>query len=85
MALNFPINPTNGDQYEGFSWNESVGAWQRLSLLFQINELTDVNTPTPIEGDLLYYDGSQWINAAPADINIGTSDENLSALFWMYA
>jgi len=84
MALNFPASPANGDIYENFQWNQAVGAWQLLTL-FELNELQDVTAPSPTEGDLLYYNGTQWINAAPADINIGTSDENLSALFWMYA
>jgi hypothetical protein len=84
MALNFPASPSDGDIYENFEWDAAIGVWQVRSF-FQLNELQDVTTPSPIEGDLLYYDGTQWINAAPADINIGTSDENLSALFWMYA
>ena len=84
MALNFPTNPVNGQVYENFVWNEDIGAWQ-LRGLFELNELQDVTAPSPIEGDLLSYDGNQWVNAAPEDLNIGTSDENLSALFWMYA
>jgi hypothetical protein len=84
MALNFPANPVDGQLYENFAWNESVGAWQ-IRALFELNEIQDVNAPAPIEGDLLYYNGTEWVNAAPADINIGASDENLSALFWMYA
>ncbi len=84
MALNFPASPVDGDSYENFVWNESVGAWQFTSPL-TLNEIEDVTTPAPLEGDLLYYNGTQWVNAAPGDINIGTSDENLSALFWMYA
>jgi hypothetical protein len=84
MALNFPANPVDGEVYENFVWDEAIGVWQ-VRTLFQINELQDVNSPAPVEGDLLYYNGTEWVNAAPADINIGTSDENLSALFWMYA
>ena len=84
MALNFPANPVDGEVYENFVWSESVGAWQ-IRALFELNEIQDVNAPAPVEGDLLYYNGTEWINAAPSDINIGTSDENLSALFWMYA
>jgi hypothetical protein len=84
MALNFPADPVDGQIYENFEWDEAIGAWQFRSN-FNLNQLQDVSTPTPNEGDLLYYNGTEWINAAPADINIGTSDENLSALFWMYA
>lgn len=28
MALNFPNDPDNGDTYEGYVWNDIVGAWQ---------------------------------------------------------
>jgi hypothetical protein len=84
MALNFPASPADGEIYENFQWDEAVGAWQVRSL-FTLNELQDVTTPAPNEGDLLYYNGTEWVNAAPADLNIGASDENLSALFWMYA
>lgn len=84
MALNFPASPSDGDIYENFEWDAAIGVWQVRSF-FQLNELQDVTTPSPNEGDLLYYNGDQWVNVAPADINIGASDENLSALFWMYA
>lgn len=84
MALNFPASPADGDIYQNFEWDAAIGVWQVRSF-FQLNELQDVTTPAPNLGDLLYYDGTQWVNVAPADINIGASDENLSALFWMYA
>lgn len=82
MALNFPAQPADGQVYENFVWNQSVGAWQVRSL-FELNEITDVNAPAPTAGDLLYYNGEEWINASPKDVNIGSED--LSALFWMYA
>ena len=28
MALNFPNNPSDGDTYESYVWNDTVGAWQ---------------------------------------------------------
>jgi hypothetical protein len=84
MALNFPPNPVDGEVYDNFTWNESVGAWQ-VRGLFALNQLQDVSAETPEEGDLLYFNGAEWVNVAPSDINIGSSDENLSALFWMYA
>jgi hypothetical protein len=30
MALNFPNEPEDGEIYEGFKWNATVGAWQSL-------------------------------------------------------
>jgi hypothetical protein len=28
MSLNFPNAPDDGDQYEGYVWNDTVGVWQ---------------------------------------------------------
>jgi hypothetical protein len=28
MSLDFPNDPDNGDQYEGYVWNDAVGVWQ---------------------------------------------------------
>lgn len=82
MALNFPASPANGDRYESFVWDESIGAWQFTSQL-TLNEIEDVTTPSPNEGDLLYYNGTQWVNASPEELNVGDAD--LGVLFWMYA
>jgi hypothetical protein len=84
MALNFPASPADGEIYENFQWDATIGVWQVRSIL-ELNELQDVTVAAPVEGDLLYYNGTEWVNTAPADIDLGASDENLSALFWMYA
>ncbi len=82
MALNFPVSPADGDVYENFIWSASVGAWQFTSPL-TLNEIEDVTAPAPLQGDVLYYNGSQWINASPEEAEL--SDKNLNVLFWMYA
>ena len=28
MSLDFPNAPDDGDQYEGYVWNDAVGVWQ---------------------------------------------------------
>jgi hypothetical protein len=28
MSLDFPSAPDDGDQYEGYVWNDAVGVWQ---------------------------------------------------------
>lgn len=82
MALNFPSNPVDGQQYQNYIWVESIGAWQ-FSAPIGLDNLTDVEAPSPSADDLLYYDGTQWVNASPEDLNIGDAD--LGGLFWMYA
>ncbi len=82
MALNFPANPVDGEVYENFVWDEAIGVW-KVKSLFELNQLQDVTTPSPLQGDVLYYDGSQWINASPEEAEL--SDKNLNVLFWMYA
>jgi hypothetical protein len=82
MALNFPANPEDGEKYENFVWSASIGAWQFTSQL-TLNELEDVTTPAPISGDLLYYNGQEWVNASPEEADV--SDKDLNVLFWMYA
>jgi hypothetical protein len=82
MALNFPVSPAEGDRYENFIWDATVGVWQFFAPL-TLNEIEDVTTPAPNDGDLLYYNGTQWINASPEEAEL--SDKNLSVLFWMYA
>jgi hypothetical protein len=82
MALNFPANPADGEVYENFVWDEAIGVWQ-VQTLFELNQLQDVTTPSPNEGDLLYYNGTQWVNASKEEADV--SDKNLNALFWMYA
>ena len=82
MALNFPLNPVDGQEYDNFVWSESVGAWQ-FSAPIGLDNLIDVQAPEPNAEDLLYYDGTQWVNASPQDLNVGGGD--VGALFWMYA
>lgn len=82
MALNFPADPVDGQQYENFIWVESIGAWQ-FSAPIALDNLSDVSAETPATDDLLYYNGTQWVNASPQDLNVGGAD--VGVLFWMYA
>lgn len=82
MALQFPLAPVDGEVYQNFIWNESVGAWQ-FSAPISLDNLTDVQVSSPATDDLLYYDGTQWVNASPQDLNVGGAD--VGVLFWMYA
>jgi hypothetical protein len=84
MALNFPAEPVDGQTYENFVWDEGAGVWQVRSS-FNLDSLIDVDIDNANEGDLLYYNGAQWVNASAEELNISGSDEDLGALFWMYA
>jgi hypothetical protein len=57
MALNFPNAPDNGDTYEGYVWNDTVGAWQSTS----INDLDFIIT-LPTTGQIIEYNGTDWVN-----------------------
>jgi hypothetical protein len=39
-----------------------------------LNDLGDVVAPTPVEGDFLYNDGTNWINSTPSDAGFYGSD-----------
>jgi hypothetical protein len=75
MALDFPSSPSNGQVYEGYTWNDTVGAWQSI----QTGAAVIVSTTAPenpFPGQLwldstsalmyIYYDdgdSSQWVAA----------------------
>ena len=64
MPLDFPANPTNGQEYNGYIWNATKGVWDSNSGLdFNITDLADVDTTGVVDGNALVYDGanSQWI------------------------
>lgn len=42
-----------------------------------LSELSDVNLTSPSDGQVLHYDGTEWINATPvAELPVVTSDDN---------
>jgi hypothetical protein len=63
-ALDFPANPTDGQEFNGYIWNATKGVWDSNSGLdFNITDLADVDTTGVVDGNALVYDGvsSQWI------------------------
>ena len=57
-------------------WNETDNAddafiQNKPALVTNLNSVTNVNAPTPADGDILEYDASnsEWINAQPAPNN----------------
>lgn len=63
MALNFPASPNNGDTYDNFYWDAVAGIWRRQLTVTDladlnskpIDDLDDVQTSNPVEGEILIY------------------------------
>ena len=55
MALNFPDSPTNGQIYEGFYWDNTVGVWQQISSSDLTLAADFSNTPTGTYTDSFDY------------------------------
>lgn len=87
MALNFPANPSDGDIYESYVWNATVGAWQAQAAAgggsIEVSSTAPLN---PSAGDLwwdpdngnlyIYYDDGttgQWVAANGPQVFVGTS------------
>ena len=63
-ALDFPASPTNGQQFSGYTYDASKGAWQWNTIEPSIENLTDTTVGSPANGQLLQYNGSAWVNSA---------------------
>lgn len=86
MALNFPNTPANGDIYEGYVWNDTVGAWQSTETGGGSIDASSNPPASPNAGDLwwdsdngnlyiYYYDGnsSQWVSASDGQVTISNT------------
>jgi hypothetical protein len=64
MALNFPANPTDGQVYESYTYDAAKGVWKKTVAAVTLNAISDVNVPSPSEGDIIIYttDGNVWVN-----------------------
>lgn len=81
MALNFPANPNDGDTYENYVWNATVGAWQTIEDPSSIGDIGDVTITSPSDGQALVYDNStgNWINETPASTLPSLTDVTLTS------
>jgi len=70
MALNFPSNPNNGDQYEDFYWDDTAKIWRRQTTITNLDNLNDVSATNPNDNDILVYDDATdtWVAEAPPEI-----------------
>ena len=71
-ALNFPSSPSNGDVYNNYTYNGTRGIWELTPDVVEINDLSDVNTSSPADGDILRYNSSsgQW-EAVESEVSLG--------------
>ena len=65
MALDFPLNPSDGDIYGNFVWDETLDAWKRRPLppVINIGDLGGVDTTGVEDGQALVYSAStsEWV------------------------
>jgi len=67
MALDFPSDPDDGDEYEEFYWDESAGIWRRQPSVTNLESLNDVTITSPENFQALVYNSSPtpgWTNQA---------------------
>ena len=79
MAIAFPNSPTNGQTVTiggvVYSWNSTTSTWDLVSSISTLDELQNVNAPTPSDNNLLAYDSgtSNWTNQTAAQAGVATA------------
>ena len=59
VALNFPDNPTDNQEFNGYIYDATRGVWD---VKLASDPLGTINIVTPTTGDALIFDGTNWIN-----------------------
>jgi microcystin-dependent protein len=91
MALDFPANPTNGQAYDAYVYNSTVGAWQAREDSRTVAVLSSTAPSSANPGDIwvntndgisfVYYDdgtSSQWIELLPSGVPLLNTKADLS-------
>ena len=83
MATDFPGSPSNGDTHAGFTYNSTTGTWETSPTSSNIDSLTDVDTSTaaPTTGQLLQWNGTNWVPYRLSDSNLDTSANPITTGF----
>jgi hypothetical protein len=70
MALDFPSDPDDGDEYDNFYWDDAAGIWKRQLSVTTLDSLNDVSAATPGDNDILVYDDATntWVSEAQPEI-----------------
>lgn len=69
MALDFPSNPTNGQEYQGYVYSTSVGAWQAKPSAQSPFYTSDTPPANPTKGD-------SWFNTNDGTMYVYVYDGN---------
>ena len=91
MALDFPANPTNGQVYDAYVYNSTVGAWQAREDSKTVAVLSATVPASANPGDIwintndgiafVYYDdgtSAQWIELLPSGVPLLDLKANLA-------
>lgn len=74
MPLDFPNNPTDNQEFNGYFYDATRGVWD---VKLASDPLGSINLTTPQAGQALVFDGTSWVNqevASPASVKIIDSD-----------
>lgn len=71
MAINFPTTPTNGQTFNylgtPYTYNSTMNAWVTTTGA-TLESLGDVDMTTAVVGDVLVYDGTNWVASNIEDL-----------------
>lgn len=75
-ALDFPSSPSNGDIYENYVYDSTVGAWKRIASGIELGGISDVTITSPTDGQALVYDSatSTWVNGEGSTVPVIISE-----------
>jgi len=74
MPINFPDNPTDNQEFNGYIYDATRGVWD---VKLASDPLGTISIDSPEEGQSLVFDGTNWINqevATPASVKTIDSD-----------
>lgn len=91
MALDFPANPTNGQVYDSYVYNSTVGAWQSREDSRTVAILSSTAPTSANPGDIwvntndgisfVYYDdgtSAQWMELLPSGVPLLSTKADLT-------
>ena len=80
-ALNFPAAPSVVDLYtaNGSTWKWDGTSWNVVPANALLSTLEDVSLTSPASGQVLQYDGTEWVNAAVFTTTVTATSTTASA------